>query len=188
VTKPPLIFADPPTLCEMLGGKRLSGNQWMALCPCHCDTNPSLSIRRGRNGEILVKCFAACTQKQLLDHFRNKGFTPRPLPPPRPNKPKRPGDATASVAFRACTLSERKMFDLINAGENPTYNGFVDAGVWRGAIPGGLRALEALGLIGVKRASFRVATEDRTVHPDLERFAAKRMGATAVELRSSNVA
>ena len=48
------------------------------------------------------------------------------------------------------------MFDLINAGENPTYNGFVDAGVWRGAIPGGLRALEALGLIGVKRNSFRL--------------------------------
>jgi pimeloyl-ACP methyl ester carboxylesterase len=33
-----------------------------------------------------------------------------------------------------------------------------------------------------------VATEDRTVHPDLERFAAKRMGATAVELNSSHVA
>jgi pimeloyl-ACP methyl ester carboxylesterase len=32
-----------------------------------------------------------------------------------------------------------------------------------------------------------VATEDRTVHPDLERFAAKRMGATTVELRSSHV-
>jgi len=33
-----------------------------------------------------------------------------------------------------------------------------------------------------------VATEDRTVHPDLERFAAKRMGATTVELKSSHVA
>jgi pimeloyl-ACP methyl ester carboxylesterase len=32
-----------------------------------------------------------------------------------------------------------------------------------------------------------VAAEDRTVHPDLERFAAKRMGATTVELRSSHV-
>jgi len=31
------------------------------------------------------------------------------------------------------------------------------------------------------------ATEDRTVHPDLERFAAKRMGATTVELKSSHV-
>jgi pimeloyl-ACP methyl ester carboxylesterase len=32
-----------------------------------------------------------------------------------------------------------------------------------------------------------VATEDRTVHPDLERFAAKRMGATTREVRSSHV-
>ena len=32
-----------------------------------------------------------------------------------------------------------------------------------------------------------VATEDHTVHPDLERFAAKRMGATTVELKSSHV-
>ena len=32
-----------------------------------------------------------------------------------------------------------------------------------------------------------VATEDRTVDPDLERFAAKRMGATTVELKSSHV-
>ena len=33
-----------------------------------------------------------------------------------------------------------------------------------------------------------VATEDRTVHPDLERFLAKRMGATTVEVKSSHVA
>jgi hypothetical protein len=32
-----------------------------------------------------------------------------------------------------------------------------------------------------------VATEDRTVQPDLERAAAKRMGATTVELKSSHV-
>ena len=33
-----------------------------------------------------------------------------------------------------------------------------------------------------------MATEDHTVHPDLERFAAKRMGATTVEVKSSHVA
>ena len=31
------------------------------------------------------------------------------------------------------------------------------------------------------------ATEDRTIQPELERFVAKRMGATTVELRSSHV-
>src|ERR1700759_959255 len=38
-----------------------------------------------------------------------------------------------------------------------------------------------------KRSWSIVATEDRTVHPDLERSAAKRMGATTVELKSSHV-
>jgi hypothetical protein len=32
-----------------------------------------------------------------------------------------------------------------------------------------------------------VATKDRTVHPELERFVAKRMGATIVETASSHV-
>ena len=32
-----------------------------------------------------------------------------------------------------------------------------------------------------------MGTEDRAVHPDLQRFAAKRMGATTVELKSSHV-
>ena len=38
-----------------------------------------------------------------------------------------------------------------------------------------------------KPSWYVVATEDRTVHPELERSAAKRMGATTVELRSSHV-
>jgi pimeloyl-ACP methyl ester carboxylesterase len=38
-----------------------------------------------------------------------------------------------------------------------------------------------------KPSWYVVATEDRTVHPDLERFVAKRMGATTVEAASSHV-
>jgi pimeloyl-ACP methyl ester carboxylesterase len=38
-----------------------------------------------------------------------------------------------------------------------------------------------------KPSWYIVGAEDRTVHPELERFAAKRMGATTVELRSSHV-
>ena len=39
-----------------------------------------------------------------------------------------------------------------------------------------------------KRSWSVVATDDRTVNPDLERFAAKRMRATTIELKSSHVA
>jgi pimeloyl-ACP methyl ester carboxylesterase len=38
-----------------------------------------------------------------------------------------------------------------------------------------------------KPSWYVVATEDRTVHPDLEHFVAKRMGATTVEAASSHV-
>ena len=38
-----------------------------------------------------------------------------------------------------------------------------------------------------KPSWYIVAAEDRTVHPELERFVAKRMGATTVELRASHV-
>ena len=38
-----------------------------------------------------------------------------------------------------------------------------------------------------KPSWYIVATEDRTVQPELHRFVAKRMGATVVELRSSHV-
>ena len=38
-----------------------------------------------------------------------------------------------------------------------------------------------------KPSWYIVAAEDRTVHPDLQRFVAKRMGATTVELKSSHV-
>lgn len=38
-----------------------------------------------------------------------------------------------------------------------------------------------------KPSWYILASEDRTVQPDLHRFVAKRMGATAVELRSSHI-
>jgi pimeloyl-ACP methyl ester carboxylesterase len=38
-----------------------------------------------------------------------------------------------------------------------------------------------------KPSSYIVATKDRTVHPELERFVAKRMGATTYEVDSSHV-
>jgi pimeloyl-ACP methyl ester carboxylesterase len=38
-----------------------------------------------------------------------------------------------------------------------------------------------------KPSSYVVATNDRTVHPDLQRFVAKRMGATVYEVASSHV-
>ena len=38
-----------------------------------------------------------------------------------------------------------------------------------------------------KPSFFAVSTEDRTINPDLERFMAKRMGATTIEVKSSHL-
>jgi hypothetical protein len=39
----------------------------------------------------------------------------------------------------------------------------------------------------MKPSWYVLATKDRTVHPELQRFVAKRMGATIVEVASSDV-
>jgi len=39
----------------------------------------------------------------------------------------------------------------------------------------------------VKPSFYAISTEDRTIDPDLERFMAKRMGATTIEVRSSHL-
>lgn len=38
-----------------------------------------------------------------------------------------------------------------------------------------------------KPSFYAVSTEDRTIHPDLERFMAKRMGATTIEVQASHL-
>lgn len=35
-------------------------NGWIARCPAHEDRSPSLSVREGRDGRVLMKCFAGC--------------------------------------------------------------------------------------------------------------------------------
>jgi pimeloyl-ACP methyl ester carboxylesterase len=56
------------------------------------------------------------------------------------------------------------------------------------ALQAKLDCLPRQGLAWQSKPSwYIVATEDRTIQPELERFVAKRMGATTVELRSSHV-
>lgn len=58
---------------KALGGHR-SGSVWMACCPAHDDRTPSLSIRQGPDGRVLVKCFAGCSQTDVIDALRARGL------------------------------------------------------------------------------------------------------------------
>src|SRR5215469_1416559 len=53
-------------LARVKGARRCAG-QWMARCPAHDDHTPSLSIARGDQGKVLLKCFAGCTYESIID-------------------------------------------------------------------------------------------------------------------------
>lgn len=58
------------------GKKNASG--YMARCPAHEDRDPSLSIKQGPSGKILVHCFGGCTQEAVVDALRGIGLWPEP--------------------------------------------------------------------------------------------------------------
>lgn len=39
---------------------------WTACCPSHKDKSPSLSIREGQDGRVLVHCFAGCSVHDVV--------------------------------------------------------------------------------------------------------------------------
>lgn len=40
--------------------------KYMARCPCHSDSTPSLSVSLGSDNKILLKCFAGCTTEDIV--------------------------------------------------------------------------------------------------------------------------
>jgi hypothetical protein len=54
-----------PEFAERYNAKR-SGNNWMMKCPAHDDSSASLSIREGKDGCVLLHCFAGCTLDAIL--------------------------------------------------------------------------------------------------------------------------
>ena len=44
-----------------------SGAGYAARCPAHNDQSPSLSISTGRDGRVLIKCWAGCTTESVLE-------------------------------------------------------------------------------------------------------------------------
>jgi hypothetical protein len=62
---------------DLLHAKQ-NGNGWTALCPAHKDREPSLSIREGADGRILLKCFAGCDTAKIVAAL---GLTMRDLFP-----------------------------------------------------------------------------------------------------------
>jgi hypothetical protein len=86
-------------IAHELGGARRNGNGWWSTrCCCHEDKNPSLSLRDGDNGTLIVHCFANCDYRDILAELRRRGLDDRrrdfkPIrkaspPPKRTDSPK----------------------------------------------------------------------------------------------------
>ncbi len=54
---------------------RKTGAGWIARCPAHDDSTPSLSVRDS-GGRVLVHCHTGCSQDDLIAALRSRGLWP----------------------------------------------------------------------------------------------------------------
>jgi len=115
---------------------RRSGNGYMARCPAHDDSKASLSISEGRDGRVLLKCFAGCTFDQIVSAagFVSQDLFPEPL--------HRQSDNGATTR-RAATLDWPKCVAVF------TEKHVEQIAEWRGFSPEFVRELRDNGQIGI---------------------------------------
>jgi putative DNA primase/helicase len=53
-----------------------SGDGYVVCCPAHDDHTPSLSVRDGHDGRIVVKCHAGCEQTVVIASLKALGLWP----------------------------------------------------------------------------------------------------------------
>lgn len=61
-------------LVANLGAKKAGAGSWLAKCPAHNDSRPSLSLRAGRTRAVVVKCFAGCSQAEVISALAKLGL------------------------------------------------------------------------------------------------------------------
>lgn len=79
---------DAATIAASLGGRKV-GASWVARCPAHDDHEPSLSIRNGWDGKVLIRCHAGCDQKAVIDALRGRSLWASGGPRNFPRRPRR---------------------------------------------------------------------------------------------------
>jgi hypothetical protein len=63
------------TIAKALGGRKV-GSSWMARCPAHEDSTPSLSLSDANGSKVLVHCHAGCDQDTVISLLRASGLWP----------------------------------------------------------------------------------------------------------------
>ena len=96
-------------LSRLVGVKRIGVDRWVARCPAHDDTRPSLNVREVDGDRVLVKCFAECAVEDVL---ATVGLSMADLYPTRPTHCGRPerrpwpaADALRLVGYEATVVA-----------------------------------------------------------------------------------
>ena len=64
-------------LVNALGGRWDKIKRYgFACCPCHADKTPSLKIKDGPDGDVILHCFAGCAWRDIKDDLRQRGLLP----------------------------------------------------------------------------------------------------------------
>jgi hypothetical protein len=100
-------------LLERLERVESRNGSYIALCPAHDDTEPSLSVSEGEDGRALIKCFAGCTPERITaalglrmgDLFEHRNGNPagdrRPSDPPAHTPTRHPTPCTLQAYAEA---------------------------------------------------------------------------------------
>jgi putative DNA primase/helicase len=139
---------------QLLDGRK-SGKGWKAKCPAHEDKVASLSILEGKEGAVLLKCFAGCSLDAILSAV---------------GKTKRDLFAKEMFATQSQPREEAKPAPPFNW--QPLVDAFTDKDAekvarWRGFTPEFVRELREAGWIGIyndhgaRRLAFPVQGADK---------------------------
>lgn len=91
-----------------LGKVKGRNGSWTALCPAHEDKTPSLSIREGQDGRVLVHCFGGC---EVYNIVGSVGMDLTDLFPPKDDRPR--DVANKRLPFFATDLLKIAAFEAL---------------------------------------------------------------------------
>jgi hypothetical protein len=61
------------TIAHALNGRR-TGSEYLCPCPTHDDRRPSLAVRDGDDGRVLLYCHAGCDPRDIIDALKALGL------------------------------------------------------------------------------------------------------------------
>lgn len=108
------------SLAKLLQATEVEAGLWMAQCPAHIDTVPSLSIQESTIGLVALQCSMRCKRDEILGAL---GLVPRAL---LANVPASAGQVAAIRAYRKDRMEaeqgwrqfRRNLWDQVRADES----------------------------------------------------------------------